>query len=486
MKRILTCYCRTLQIVVTKNRDILEQLNTTARPSRRWFYFSALGALMMIWGITTATNSTEEHPLAHEELADECIEDAESSFSQHLFGFNTDIFHFFEGKIKPNQVLGNLFIEYGLPQNAINTIIDKSKEVFNVRQIRPGKRFAFVHGDPCQIPDYFVYEPDPYRFILFNTAPPYDVKVIEREVETQVEAFQGTIESSLWMAMKAEGMSHSLISKMEDALAWTVDFHTIQKGDQFKLLFERKLIEGEAVGIGQLLGAKFSSGGKDFVAIYYENENYKGYYDLEGRPTKRAFLKAPVKFSRISSGFNPKRFHPVLKRYKAHLGTDYAAPSGTPIYAVANGTITKANYTRNNGNYVKIRHDKTYETQYLHMKGFARGIRPGVKVRQGDVIGYVGQTGLATGPHVCFRFWKNGRQVDHRRLNFPPPQALPESELVDFYNHKDAVIKQLNQLLPAQDELLVNSYTGNAKDVPDQQGLSNEALNTVTEGTGKP
>jgi murein DD-endopeptidase MepM/ murein hydrolase activator NlpD len=155
---------------------------------------------------------------------------------------------------------------------------------------------------------------------------------------------------------------------------------------------------------------------------------------------KRAFLKAPVKFSRISSRYSNRRFHPVLKRYKGHYGTDYAAPHGTPIVAVANGVVTATSYTKNNGNYVKLRHDDVYETQYLHMQRFARGIRPGVHVSQGDVIGYVGATGLATGPHVCFRFWKNGRQVDHLRENLPPPEPMPDEDIPAFEKVKADIL----------------------------------------------
>ena len=161
---------------------------------------------------------------------------------------------------------------------------------------------------------------------------------------------------------------------------------------------------------------------------------------------KRAFLKAPVRYRRISSRYNPRRFHPVLKRYKGHYGTDYAADPGTKIMAVADGVVTKASYTKNNGNYVKIRHDKTYETQYLHMQGFARGIKSGTRVSQGDVIGYVGSTGLATGPHVCFRFWKNGKQVDHLRENLPPPEPMPDEELPAFYKVRDDVMPQLEDI----------------------------------------
>jgi len=169
---------------------------------------------------------------------------------------------------------------------------------------------------------------------------------------------------------------------------------------------------------------------------------------------KKNFLKSPVKYSRISSGFNMNRFHPVLKRRKAHLGTDYAAPYGTPILAVANGVVTKASRTRGNGNYVKIKHDKTYQTQYLHMQKFAKGVDVGVHVKQGQVIGYVGSTGLATGPHVCFRFWKNGRQVNHLKEDLPPPDPMPEKDIPAFEIVRDKVAKQLDEInWPAEKEV---------------------------------
>ena len=187
-------------------------------------------------------------------------------------------------------------------------------------------------------------------------------------------------------------------------------------------------------------------GEKLYEELYYENEEYAGFYDLEGRPTKKGFLKSPVKASRISSSFSMSRLHPVLKRRKPHLGTDYAAPYGTPILAVGNGVVTKAGYTRGNGKYIKIKHDKTFTTQYLHMQRFASGIKAGVHVKQGDVIGHVGSTGLATGPHVCFRFWKNGRQVNHLKENFPPPEPMPQEQLPDFFQVRDDIMEELDQV----------------------------------------
>ena len=430
----------------------MEPVKSTAKPLLPWVLSLALGAVFIFLTQSLLNNNDRQES---NNKVDECALKADKT-SVERYGFNTEYFHLLEGEIKPNQVLGNILTSNGLSHKTVHKLVEASKEIFNIRQIRPGKKFAFVHSDLCQKPDFFIYEPDQYSFVLFKTTPPYEVEIIERPVDTEIESAEGVIETSLWNAMGDGGMPIELIAKMEDALAWSVDFYAIQKGDRFKLTYERKYIEGEPAGVGKLIGATFESGDNKFYAIHFENERYSGYYDLQGRATKRAFLKSPVKYSRVSSGFNPRRFHPVLKRYKAHLGTDYAAPSGTPINAVADGTIIKAAYTRNNGNYVKIRHSKSYQTQYLHMKGFAKGIKSGKKVKQGDVIGYVGQTGLATGPHVCFRFWKNGRQVDHRRLNFPPPAPLPAEELPAYFSHRNEILKLLGEDIPADEPIVLD------------------------------
>jgi murein DD-endopeptidase MepM/ murein hydrolase activator NlpD len=256
------------------------------------------------------------------------------------------------------------------------------------------------------------------------------------------------INSSLWLTMKSYDLPVQLIDKMEGVFQWSLDFFRIQNGDQFKIIYEENTIDGKFAGIGKVLGAYFKNYDNEYYGIYYENGKAKGYYDEEGRPMKSPFLKAPIRFSsyRISSSYNLRRFHPVLKRVRPHYGTDYAAPRGTPIVAVAHGVVTRAGYGRGNGNYVKIKHDKTYSTQYLHMSGFAKGIRSGVHVKQGQVIGYVGSTGLATGPHVCFRFWKNGKQVNHLRLKLPNPEPMPENLKPLYFPVRDEMVARLGAI----------------------------------------
>ncbi|MEL7223088.1 MAG: M23 family metallopeptidase, partial [Bacteroidota bacterium] len=218
-----------------------------------------------------------------------------------------------------------------------------------------------------------------------------------------------------------------------------------------RLVFEQDYIEGEAVAVNNVIAAQYKTGDTTFFhSFYFDNGDPEvtGYYSMEGKPMNAGFLKAPVKYARISSRYNLNRFHPVLKYRRPHYGTDYAAPYGTPIVAVGNGVVTNAGYTKGNGNYVKIRHNETHETQYLHMQKFANGIRSGVQVKQGQVIGYVGSTGLATGPHVCFRFWQNGKQINHLNLELPPAKPLSDTLMPDFIQVRDKYLPLLEQAVP--------------------------------------
>ncbi len=371
------------------------------------------------------------------------------------YGFALDTFQVSEGTIRSGQVLGDLLASHKLDYPSIQQLVANAKPVFEVRELREGKPFMFLSKDTLQGADYFIYEPNVYEYLVFDLKK-LAAERIKRPIITEMRMAEGTIKSSLWQSMQDIGASPELFVKMEDALQWSIDFRSIQEGDGFKIIYEQNFIDGEPVGVGMAHAAYYQTANNQYFAFYHETEKEKGYYDELGRPMNKGFLKSPIKSTRISSYFNLNRFHPILKRVKPHLGTDYAAPTGTPIYAVGDGVIVRQGYTNGNGNFIKIKHDDTYQTQYLHMSRFAKGMAVGVHVKQGDVIGYVGSTGLATGPHVCFRFWKNGRQVNHLRLSFPPPDPLPEEELPAFYEKRDAYLAQLGLELPqpkAQEEV---------------------------------
>ena len=242
-------------------------------------------------------------------------------------------------------------------------------------------------------------------------------------------------------------MSDRLCEIISDEIyCWTLDFRNVQPGDRFKVLYEAKYLSGEFVGVGDVRCVYFNHLGADFYAFPYNDTGFDDYFDQDGKNLRKFFLKTPVKNSRISSRYSKNRFHPVQKRWKAHLGTDYAAPTGTPILATAGGTVVAATYTSANGNYVKIKHNGTYTTQYLHMSRIAKGMRNGTRVEQGQVIGYVGSTGLATGPHVCYRFWKNGKQVDPLREPMQRTEPLPSKLWASYEAHMAPLKAQIDSL----------------------------------------
>ncbi len=363
------------------------------------------------------------------------------------FGFNLQDFFMEAAEIKKGDILGSLLYYQGVKNQTINELETKSKELaFNSKSIRPGKKLYFIKEDPCAEPIALVYEPSNMEYVVYDFREGVDIKLVEKEVETCLEVTSGRITGSLWNSLKENNVDVRIIDKMEDALASNVDFYHTQIGDEFKLIYEKRIVDGQEVGIGNLIGAYYKTGDDEHYSYYYENGEFKGYYDQDGRPAKAGFLKAPVKSVRISSSFNLRRFHPILQKTIPHFGTDYAAPYGTPIIAVADGVVEVAGYTGGNGRFVKLKHDKTYQTQYLHMQAFAQGIRKGARVRQGQTIGYVGSTGLATGPHVCFRFWKNGQQINHQRHIFDPPKPMDSKELPRFNLVKNDLNSYFEQL----------------------------------------
>ena len=423
-----------------------------------------LGALLSIAVLIGASSGKFGLPkLAPEKAEIEDLGALPLSIPEFRYGFVLDTFLTEEGTIQRNEFLAGILMKAGMSAVDVDLLARNTLEQYDARKIRVGKSHLLLKSKTTNEPLFWIYEPDIYSYVVYDLKAK-DVKTFQRPVTTSVKQATGVIASSLWLTMTEAGLPFDLAAKMEDAFAWTVDFHHIQKNDRFKLIFEEKSIDGKAVGTGRILAGTFYHVNKEHHAIYFENDRHQGFYDLEARPMKKAFLKSPVKYSRISSRFNPRRFHPVLKRVRPHYGTDYAAPYGTPIYAVAAGVVTEARRKGGNGNYVKIKHDQTYQTQYLHMQKFRKGIRPGVKVSQGEVIGYVGSTGLATGPHVCFRFWKNGRQVNHMRENLPPPEPMPESDVPEFNKVRDIYKAQLDAIsYPVKDSEVVVEETLNTK-----------------------
>ncbi len=365
-----------------------------------------------------------------------------------LYDICTEDYKVHRGELESGQTLGAVLYLNHIDHGRIDQIVRASKGIFDFRKAKAGKKFTVLcSNDSIEKAQYFIYEMSSIDYVVFDIRDTIDVFLGQKEVVVKTREASGQIESSLWNSLVENKMSPALVMELSSIYAWTIDFFRIQKGDYFKVVYEEKYVEGEFIGIGRVYAALFNHANEDFYAFYFEEEeNYGDYFDDEGAALRKAFLRAPLNYSRISSSFSKRRKHPVTGRIKAHLGTDYAAPTGTPILSTANGTVTEARYKRNNGNYVKVRHNSTYSTQYLHMSKIKSGIRPGVYVKQGEVIGYVGSTGLATGPHVCYRFWKNGRQVDPYKQKLPPSKPVKKENLEAYTMLKDSMMNVIQSI----------------------------------------
>lgn len=356
--------------------------------------------------------------------------------------------------IQHGQTLSDILLAQGLGNQQTFDAAQLFNGLLDVRNLRAGRIYTIVDDADTEGADFLVYQPSIYEYVRLDLQAQGRDERVALPVKTEMTTAAGYIKSNLWNAMTGAGLSYALTDRMEDALQWSVDFYHVQPNDAFQLFYEKKYVEGEEAAPGQVLAARYSTGGEDIYAFYYESPDsvHTGYFGLNGEPMKSTFLKAPLRFSRISSRYNLRRFHPIQKRVKPHYGTDYAAPYGTPIMAVADGVIVERGRRGGNGNFVKVRHNKQYTTQYLHMQRFAPGQSVGSRVKQGETIGFVGSTGLATGPHVCFRFWKDNKQIDHTKLRFPPAESLPDSIMQDFLAQRDAYLSELNAVgNPVQD-----------------------------------
>ena len=350
-----------------------------------------------------------------------------------LYGLVVDSMNVIEGKIKRNQNLSDILFPHNIDFQKIDELARKSKDVFDFRKLVVSKPYTLIcEQDSMETVAYFVYQPNPVDYIVYQLKDSIQVYKESKEVKVVEKQISGVIENSLYVDMTALGGSPMLVNELADVFGWQIDFFRIQKGDEYKVIYEEKMVDDEVVEMGNIRAAYFKHFGNDFYGILYDQGNGEDYFDEEGHSLRKAFLRAPVEYSRISSRYSGRRFHPVQKRWKAHLGTDYAAPRGTPIRATGDGIVTEARFKKYNGNYVKIKHNSTFSTQYLHMSRIASGMRPGVKVKQGQTIGYVGSTGLATGNHVCYRFWKNGQQVDALKVKIPPSEPITEENMPEY------------------------------------------------------
>lgn len=383
-----------------------------------------------------------------------------------LYGINVTGLSIVEGTVSKNQTLGSILSPFNVPYQIIDEIAKKSKEVFDVRWIAANKKFTILQSADSPTAQFFIYEPNPAEYVVFNLDS-MEIYKAEKPAIYRTREVSGLIENSLYVDMDKQNVSLNIINKFADLFGWSVDFQGLQKGDQFKVVYEEKIIDDVVVGVSGIELAFFEHKGKPYHAIPFEQNGEMNFFDQDGNSLKKAFLRDPLEYTRISSKYNLKRFHPVQKRYKPHLGTDYAASTGTEIRSVGDGTVVEAKYSSANGNYVKIKHNGTYTTQYLHMSKIGKGIKAGSRVSQGQVIGYVGSTGLATGSHLCFRFWKNGKQEDWLREEIPPSEPISQANRLAFESKKAESMRLLAEMgTQREKELVADAFT--------QMQLSNE------------
>lgn len=385
--------------------------------------------------------------IRHYQLEEEIEELAEIPMPELKFGFPVDSFHIVEGRIKPNQNLGDLLSGFGVSMARIDQLAKNSAEIFDVRKIRSGYNFyIFQSLDSSRTARYMVYENNKIDYVIFSLDS-LNTFTGKREVEVVQKSAMGIIESSLWNAMIKNGLNPVLANELSEIYAWTIDFFGIQKGDRFRVLYEEQFVDGQSVGIGPVQAVQFDHMGKSFFGFRFFQDERFDYFDDQGQSLRKAFLKAPLKFSRISSHFSHSRFHPVLKIRRPHHGVDYAAPAGTPVVSIGDGVVEERAYQSGGaGNYVRIKHNSVYSTVYMHLRGFGPGIAKGKRVQQGQVIGYVGSTGLSTGAHLDFRVYKNGSPVDPLRVEAPPTEPV-KPEYVDLYNaQRDSLLMHLTRI----------------------------------------
>ena len=362
------------------------------------------------------------------------------------YGFVLNDYHVVRDTIRPGDSFGEIMDRFGVGPGKVYEITNTVSETFDPRRLIVGKPYAILKSkDSLEMAKAFVYENNRVDYTVVSLEHIAAYKG-QKPVTIKRKMASGIITSSLSAAMDNEGLGILLSHKLANIYRWKIDFFRLQKGDKFKLIYNETYINDTVyAGVKNIEAAVFIHSDEAFYAFEYKKDSIsesQGYYNENAEALQSFFLKAPVDFTRISSRYQQRRFHPVLHNWRSHLGTDYAAPRGTPIWSTADGVVIASSYTRGNGKYVKIRHNSKFTTQYLHMS--KRNVRKGQYVKQGDVIGFVGSTGLATGPHVCYRFWVNGKQVDPYRQDLPDSEPMAK-ELVP--NYKKTIVVPLKKEL---------------------------------------
>lgn len=368
-----------------------------------------------------------------------------------VYGIVADDYRLETGEIAEGETMSKLLETFGITPSTVDRLDRASRAAlsFPLRSIRPGHKYtAFIHEDSLHAPhlDHWVYESSMTDYVVFSFID--DSIAVRRDTKPYTmrrTKKSAVINSSLWGAIMEQNLPYALAAEMEDVYQWTIDFFGIQKGDNFTVIYDERFIDDTvSVGIGRIWGARFTQNGKDYYAIPFHQGGKVRYWEADGHSLRKQLLKAPLKYTRISSRFTYARKHPIYKVYRPHTGVDYAAPKGTPVRAVADGVVIFKGWGGGGGNTLKIKHAGNLQTGYLHLSGYAKGIAQGKRVVQGQLIGYVGSTGASTGPHLDFRIWKNGKPIDPLKIPQEPAEPIAKENRAEFEFVRDRIMAELN------------------------------------------
>lgn len=408
-------------------------------------FYQGLTGLAVVFFLSTCTffESKEVTP----SVSLENFEEIKELPVLDAYGYDRVLENVTEGEVKRNESLYIILRSLDVSPQKIHEIEREARGKLRLNRIQPGQRYLTYADGSDKEPHRMILHSNLLEYVVLDWEDDITIERGTKEVTTRISEASGVITSSLYETLQENGVNPLLGNKLSEIFGWQIDFFRLYKNDSFKVVYEQEFVDGQPYGVGKVIAAEFEHKGTSFDAYFFETEDRAGYFDSNGKGVQKALLKAPFTFSqRISSNFSHSRFHPVLKRRMPHYGVDYAAPLGTPVISVGDGEVIESRYRGPNGNIVKIKHNGTYTTAYLHLNGFGPGIKKGVKVKQGQVIGYVGRTGRVTGVHLDYRIYKNDQPVNPVTVKLPPSKSISDKDMASFKATVDKYRFQLSQI----------------------------------------